>query len=148
MYVLGKNFDDSKYCVKITTGNEQYDEGSVKVMVNGAVTFNGFKSKGMRVVDQCWDVLQTVKLSGPLNNAWRGQVIITSSGKPTSITCEECSGSTSLLSGSIVVESDSDSASWGDTQCLNGKTCPLTWKITGSSPVLHNYLSLVNIIFV
>lgn len=116
----------------MATGHEEYDDGNVKVIVNGVVMADRFQNKRTTVVNQCWDVLETIQLSGPTDDAWRGQVIIISKGNPTSITCEECSGSTTLLSGSIVVDWGSDSISLGDTQCVNGKTCDLTWKIIGS----------------
>ena len=91
---------------------------------------NDYYEKGKVVVDECYNALNTIELSGPSNNGWLGLIIITESGKPTSITCQLCTGSTSLLSGSIAVDSD-PTTSRGDTQCLDGKTCPLTWKIKG-----------------
>ena len=92
------------------------------------------------MVDECFDSLKTIKLSGPRPNAWRGQIAITVDGKPTSIACitKTCSGSTTLLLGNIVVEADSDSKSWGDTRCLNGNKCSLSWTTTGFICFKHN----------
>ena len=96
---------------------------------------NDYYEKGKLVVDECYKALNTIELSGPSNNGWMGLIIITESGKPTSITCQRCTGSTSLLSGSIAVDSD-PTTSRGDTKCLDGKPCSLTWKIKGVQSTL------------
>ena len=135
-------------CVKITTGTEKSKDGYLKVTINDVSVADNYQALGAAVVDECFDSLKTIKLSGPNNNAWRGQIVITVDGKPTSIACitKTCSGSTTLLSGNIVVEADSDSKSWGDTRCLNGNKCSLSWTTTGFICFKHNDIYCLEII--
>ena len=123
--------DASKVCVKITTGTNKHNDGTLKLTIDGVETAEDGYEKGAVVIDSCFCNLDTVKISNPSNDGWSGRIIIKHDGKPTSITCVGCSGSSSLPCGDIAVDGDRDSTTMADTQCLGGNTCSLAWEIKG-----------------
>ena len=119
-------------CVTITTGKEANNEGTLNVTLNGVVAANGDYGKGAVVIDTCFtsfDVLKTIELSNPSDNAWAGQIKIMHGKRPTLIHCDGCSGSPYFRN--IVVDGNSDSSDQSPTQCFDGKTCLITWSIHG-----------------
>ena len=126
--------DASGYCVKIKTGTEPAKNGTLHVEINDKVAADGYYGLGTMVIDTCFAFLNKMTITNPLNDDWSGQIAIRYNGKPTSITCEECSGLKLLTNGNIVVDG---SRPWTgsyikvlpDSQCLNGHTCALTWVV-------------------
>ena len=123
---------ESKVCVRITTGTGKYAGGKLTVTINDAVNADATHKKGALVTDTCLQNLKTIELMNPSINAWFGSVTITDGGRPTSIECEGCTGSASLLNGDIVVDGNSDSEYMADSHCLDGNICSLKWIIQGN----------------
>ena len=105
------------------------------VTINGVVASNGDYGKGDVVLITCLTDLKNVTLTNPSTNSWAGQIVITEAGRRTSIDCDGCSGSS--YNESIVVDGDSTGDFLSTTQCLNGKTCPITWSKKGIFQILY-----------
>ena len=122
--------DASEVCVKITTGTNPHNDGTLKVEIDGVITADASYEKGAVVMDACFCKLKTIEISNPSSNGWSGRISIEVDGKPTSITCAGCSKSSSLPCGDIAVEGNQDSK-MAHTQCVGGNTCSLAWEIKG-----------------
>ena len=132
--------DASEICVKITTGTNKHNDGTLNLTIDGVLAADDSYEKGVVVIDSCFCDLNTIEISNPSNDGWSGRIIIKHDGKPTSITCVGCSGSSSLPCGDIAVDGDWDSTQMADTQCLGGNTCSLAWEIKGILQVVK-YIS-------
>ena len=122
--------DASEVCVKITTGTNTHNDGTLKIAIDGVITADASYEKGAVVMDSCFCKLKTIEISNPSSNGWSGRISIKDDGNPTSITCVGCSKSSSLPCGNIAVEGNWDSK-MAHTQCVGGNTCSLAWKIKG-----------------
>ena len=116
-------------CIKITTGTRSKNDGTLTVNVGSKVVASGRFEKGIVVTDSCFSHMQAISLSNPSNNAWTGKISIKYDGKPTSLTCQGCTGKP--LSGYIVVDGDSNGKHQARTQCLNGNACGISWSVRG-----------------
>lgn len=127
-YWYPENCDDLEVCVKITTGNESRNDGTLLVKMNGEITASAHYDKGDIVVDTCSNLLRDIQLfPGPCpNDAWAGHIEITRGGKAASLKCDNCSGAQYLET--IVVDDDSDAADLSPTQCF-GRSCSITWSM-------------------
>ena len=123
--------DTSEVCVKITTGTNKHNDGTLKLTIDGVLAADDSYEKGAVVIDSCFCNLNTIEISNPSIDGWSGRILIKHDGKPTSISCVGCSGSSSLPCGDIAVDGDWDSTTMADTQCLGGNTCSLAWEIKG-----------------
>ena len=99
------------------------------VTINGVVASNGDYGKGDVVLITCLTDLRNMTLTNPSTNAWAGQIVITEAGKRTWINCDGCSGSP--YKENICLDGDSTCGDMSTTQCLNGRTCPITWSTKG-----------------
>ena len=122
------------------TGAETYHDGRVQAVMNGITAVDNYFNQGDMALDSCFQGLKTIALHNPTDNGWAGTIEITDDGKPTSITCADCTGSTSLTDGDIVVDGNDDSSKLSDSYCQNGATCNLTWEIIGICWVLYHII--------
>ena len=143
LFICDDNFllGESIGCIRIATGTDHLDDGTLRVTINGVVEVDGQYWRGETVINECFQSLDTIEFTNPTTNAWSGSVTITDGGKSTLIKCEDCTGSTLLSSGNIVVDGDSDSKQLADSWCLNGKTCSLTWITLGNLSTFSLQLS-------
>lgn len=105
------------------------------VTIKDSIIANDFYKKSVVVADFCLRGLQSITVANPSDNAWSGRIEVTDGGHPTLITCDGCSGLTSLSNGEIVVDGNLDATKLATTHCLDGKTCSLTWQ---SIYIYHN----------
>ena len=132
--------DDIEVCVKITTGKESKNDGTLMVKMNGEITARAYYDKGDTVVDTCFKriSLRDIQLGNPVlqSDAWAGHIEITRGGKVVPIKCDNCSGSQYM--GSIVVGADPDSSDLylSPTQCF-GRFCSITWAMEGIFELHH-----------
>jgi len=118
-----------KFCLKIVTGKGKWNDGVVKLTVNGEA-FNGVHSvqrylKGATVIDECFDELTSFALSNPkTTDGWYGDISVSLGETEVPLTCTGCTGA-KFLKG-LAVDGDSNGAILGDTHCLNKKTCTFT----------------------
>ena len=122
--------DDSQDCVTISTGTEAHNSGTLMVTINGVVASIGDYGIGDVVMRTCLTELKNMTLTNPSTDAWVGQIVITESGRRTWIDCDGCSGSS--YKENICVDGDSTCGDMSTTQCLNGRTCPITWSRKGT----------------
>ena len=125
------------------TGAETYHDGRVQAVMNGITAVDNYFNQGDMALDSCFQGLKTIALHNPTDNGWAGTIEITDDGKPTSITCADCTGSTSLTDGDIVVDGNDDSSKLSDSYCQNGATCNLTWEILGICRVWYHIIICV-----
>ena len=139
MIILVIYLGSSKICVKVTTGTELANHGSLKMVMEDIVIANEQYGSGDVVIDRCFFDLQQIALSNPsASDAWTGHITVTYDGKPTKIDCKGCEGKS--YSGSIVVDGDGDGTSQAETHCLHGQTCIITWEKLGIISIINEMM--------
>ena len=122
-------------CLLITTGNGQYDNGYLDVLVDTGsgyveVTTTGIKyTQDEIVLDECYSGLVGVQVTNTQSNAWDGRIAYSLGNKASvysPMKCTDCTGTVDTTENIVV---DGDGNGTGDTQCLNGQACTLVLDI-------------------
>lgn len=82
---------------------------------------------GETVIDECFSILDSITVKGPMYDGWLGEIIVTRNGVNNDLTCiKGCTGSE--FNGWIVVDGNAEGNynSSSSTLCLNGNLCILT----------------------
>lgn len=137
----------SQICLRIVTSTIRGRNGRLKVWVNSGggyvVERNGYWAGGSKVLDKCYNDVLGVKIQGPTNNSWGGDIYISSDGGQSyaPMHCSTCSGTTTVAT-SIYVDGNADQSHFGTTQCVNGNICLLPLPLVCKYSI---FISLVSI---
>ena len=120
--VLGDN-----YCLKIVTGNESYDSGTMEVSVNNVAQIQTKMFRvGEKVIYACFRQLESISIRNPTKDAWKGDITVTKGGKTKTLTCIKCGGT--LFKRELAVLGDEADTKQSSTWCINGTLCTLILK--------------------
>ena len=128
-------------CLRVTTGNELADAGTLEVIVNGEVVSSDDKNKLHAreevVVDKCFVSLDKIEVRNPSNNGWIGSASVSTDGGASYsplLDCPSCvAAGKSARSGVIGVDGNHDMHA--KIACLNGATCEL--RVLPGLQILH-----------
>ena len=133
-------------CLTITTGTGNDNDGRLSYTINSEAPIELEYNSGEDVItNRCFDsndVLNTLTLFGPNQNAWAGNIEITEGGRPTVLYCKDCQfDSQHMLDpalgaawpgyNNIVVDENDDSKDLSSARCL-GQSCSITWSRFGT----------------
>jgi hypothetical protein len=111
------------YCLRIKTGYETHNDGSLTVYLNSKEVANKADwGKGSYVYDACSvDQISSVRVDSESTNAWTGSIAASTDGGNNyyALKCPTCGGST--FTANIVVDGDGNSAAQASATCLNTK---------------------------
>ena len=121
------------FCLLVSTGTAQHNDGTLQVMVNGENVSPGSDTKvyikGEVVVDECFTSMDKIQIRNPTSNAWTGSIVASANGRGSydPLDCLNCLPGASILTESIVVDGNGDATQQAETACMNGATCDLTF---------------------
>jgi hypothetical protein len=131
---------DEYYCVRVKTWDEDENDGTITVTVNGVVVAGpGPYALDTVVFEHCFVEQPKVELSNPTDDAWAGAVEWSTSGTIqwgyTPFDCPACTTGIAWKDGAprfapFVVDGDYNGLDMSPRCCLNGNTCEFTWPAT------------------
>ena len=116
------------HCVRIITGPESDDQGTIDVIVYSTnddiiSSLSGdWYDNGETVLDECFpNQIGNITVHNPTNDGWRGSMEISYNGIDYAhLECIDCTGSDSSSAFFLV---DGNASHGANTECLNGDIC-------------------------
>jgi hypothetical protein len=126
----------AQYCLKIITGTDTYDKGTLEVYVHDGSSWNTEASKNLTqnlfelneiVLEKCYSSpFSGLEVKNPNTQGWGGQILVGNQhGDYVPMVCLSCNG-TSTSTESIDFDGDSSLSNRNTATCLNGNRCAIT----------------------
>ena len=127
---------DASICVLITTNDDAASltnigaDGYINVEIDDGndidIIAGQLFAAGEVVLDRCFNRIDTVTITGPDTNGWKGSIMFSTDGKETytPFVCSGCTGGSDLTSF-IAVDGNGNGGVDGIANCLNGDVCTL-----------------------
>ena len=124
---------DASICVLMTTNTDAPSlnnigaDGYILVEIDDInIQLFQFFAAGEVVLDRCFDRIDTIQITGPDDNGWKGSILFSTDGKETysPFVCYGCTGD-SDLTNNIAVDGNDNGGVDGIANCLNGDVCTL-----------------------
>merc|ERR1712126_91896 len=114
---------DGLFCIKIITGANVYNDGTLTLSINNDLQFESKKFKrNDEVIDQCFASVDSITVQNPTTDGWTGEIRVTKTTNGViqgrTLYCNSgCTGVKSFIR-KIVVDGNGDGVDQAPSRCL------------------------------